>query len=388
MVINHYDMDQQKEINKLLSIIKTRTLDNSSQEDIESIIKYSYLKNIPIYASFVLIRAHQKDEKNKGPVTKDGWINISYENKIKSLQENILRIKKSKIVTFPVFDKKWKKAFLYSFVGLFVLVVFLVVNIVLYNQRTKELAVERQSSSQKTQIIDTQKNEFQNTTEKFSTKVLTLSDSLKLFKEQKKKLILSYTEKILELNQANTELIRLKSELARATAIAKENSATKIKSLEKANEELKKMIDIYELQINRFKEIGFNVGEDIEKVNNCKDLTYSESSKMIFEVLSPVNIRSIKIKAKKEGPATFYLLNSSNNIIQKRELVLSKGIQIVNLGFYIRIEGAYTIEYNGIKIQSLESCQSFPYTVKNLIRLKQCYNNQYSFFNWRVAINI
>lgn len=379
-------MDQQKEINKLLSFIKTRTSESGSQEDLETIVKYSYLKNIPIYATFVLIKAFQQKVEKKATATKDGWINISYENKIKSLEEEIIKIKKSKVLAFPVFDKKWKKAFLYSSIGIFVLAIILFVNILLYNKRTQELATEKDYSKKKTQMIDVQKSEFQNTTIKFSNKVLTLSDSLKIYKEEYRKLLLLNTQKTNELKQVNIQIIALKDDFLKVSANAKEGVAARIKGLEKTNDDLRKKIEIYELQINRFKEIGFNVGEDIEKINTC-DLTYSENSKTLFDVLNPVIIRSVKIKAKKEGPATFYLLNN-NNIMQKKEIILAKGVQVVDLGFNIWIPGAYCIEYNGVKIQSLKDCFSFPYSVKNLIRLNQCDKNQYSFFNWRVAINV
>jgi len=319
-------------------------------------------------------------------ITIDGWINTSYEKKIQELNDDIKNLKKSKLIIFPTFDKKWRNAFRYTFISLGIVTVFLIINIVQYCNRTKELAVEKNQNQKSATIIDKQKQAIEDTKTVYTKQLDNKEHSLEYYRTENVRLQEVINNQTSIISSLRNDLQQVRNALSISSS-QQPNVSSRVIELENEIKSLNKTIEFWQKQAERLKDIGYNVGVDINNVSSCK-IQFCRETSMKFDAINPLKIEKIRINAKKEGAGEFTLYDKNNIVIKRISVKLSKGEQYVLLNLIVRLGNDYTLGYTGDKIQAINECFSFPYIVRNLIKLKQAENNQYSFFNWRVYANI
>lgn len=373
-------------LKKLLSLINSPESHAIGTKDLNSIFHASSSAKFPVYATILLLKAKNTRKERIPLKTKEGWINISYEKQISDLKREIQNLKKSKLIVLPTFDTKWKNAFRYTFIGLGVVLIFLIFNVVQYYNKSEELTVEKSQSQKKTEIINEQQDAIEETKTDLGNQLDTQERSLDYYRTENQRLRDQITTFNNRISRLNRELLQVRNTLATASPNTTQSNS-RIRELEREIRSLKNNIEIYKSQVQRLNRIGYNTGMDIKKISSC-NTQFCKASQIKFDAINPVKVQRIQVKARKEGSGVFTLYNSINVVVEKKTVQLSKGTQTVYLNFFAPKGDNYTIAYEGVKIQAIKECYQLPYTVRNLISLKQVRNNQYTFFNWRVYANI
>lgn len=133
----------------------------------------------------------------------------------------------------------------------------------------------------------------------------------------------------------------------------------------------------------------FRVGE--KNINNIGYYNF-DVRYQVFDVLSPMVLKSVLVNASTSGNRTIVLKNSLNKIIQTKTINIPVGISRITLDFDISPGVDYRLGVSGtaIGLGRSNAGVKYPYEIKDLVSIKrsnadnQGYSFYYFFYDWEV----
>lgn len=117
--------------------------------------------------------------------------------------------------------------------------------------------------------------------------------------------------------------------------------------------------------------------------------SYDGTWGLIFDVLSPVTIKSVTVYANSTADRNIWLQNSSGTVINSLTVNIPTGTQSVTLNFDVPVGTGYILGTDGQNnLWRDQGTASYPYTIAGLISItgnnSTATNNYYYFYNWQV----
>lgn len=377
---------------KVKPVILKRISSISQKEDLEfrDLIRQSIKSQFPIYSLWVLIQARFeqiKIKKTEFETTNNGWVNPTYDAKIKELNEEISRLRKIKLIDFPNIDKKWMRLFTLTAIGASIIVLILFIRGQHYVGKSEKFGYNIEILQEDTTALANMIRAYENEIDKLNMTVYLTRDSVVAYLEQISELKQVIRNKDRLLTRLEDQKKNLTSELTTRDNIIRGLNADK-NSLSRENNKLnQEKVDLIR-KMQQLDRINFSLGTSAREINNCRN-RFTDQERLYFNAYYPVKFHKITVEARRSSLFEFLAYDSNTGRSQRKIIYLNRGRNTVDLDFELGIGNNHYLTFSGGSLIALQDCHSFPFGINNLIRFTRGSGSVYPpFYDIIVSANV